>query len=122
MGKRILVADDDQYTRVTVKTLLEHEGYVPVLCENGIKCLAHIKVEKFDLILLDLRMPGIETKDILAELKKLGIKTPVFFFSASYKKDTVEFSKCSEGINLVGFIEKPFDTKEFLKQIKKVLS
>ena len=57
--RRILVVDDDRAFRLSTAELLRQDGYEVAMAENGAEAVAALKAGHFDLMLLDLRMPGI---------------------------------------------------------------
>jgi two-component system, OmpR family, phosphate regulon response regulator PhoB len=57
MGKRVLIVDDDPDVRLFSQTVLEENGYIPVLATNGEEGEEAVKKEKPDLIVLDVLMP-----------------------------------------------------------------
>ena len=69
---RVLVVDDDHYSRLMLKKALEHQGYVVTLCSSGQEALQCLKNDQFDLIITDLIMEGISGIDLLKEVKKSG--------------------------------------------------
>jgi DNA-binding response OmpR family regulator len=112
--KKIMIVDDDPDIRMTVKTIMEKEGYEVIEAVNGDDCLKKLESLNPDLILLDIMMPGTPVNEVVKKIK--GIK--VVFVSVVR---TLEAEK--EGLtnqkNVVGFIHKPFDIAELIKSVKK---
>jgi CheY-like chemotaxis protein len=119
--KTIMVVDDEEDTRLTVKSVLGDEGFKTVSAVNGQDCLNKLKKVKPDLILLDVMMPGLTSKEIITAIRKnkKTAKVKVIFLTV------VRFAEMTQkglmGGNVVDFIEKPFDTPNLIKRIKKAL-
>jgi DNA-binding NtrC family response regulator len=78
---RILLVDDDRAFRVSTSTLLREEGYRVVEAENGQAAVETLKEGGFDLILLDLRMPGVDGIQIVEVLRRWGEGIPILMIS-----------------------------------------
>ena len=78
--KKILIIEDEPDVAETIKMLIEKEGYDVEYVLNPKKGLPMIK--KYDLLLLDIMMPEMSGREVLAEIKRLKIKTPVIVVSA----------------------------------------
>jgi len=89
---RILVVDDDQTARDTLRRLLEQDGYVVLEAEDGIQALEAYKRLQPDVILLDATMPDMNGFEICSRLQKLpgGDQTPVLMVTASDDKGLIE--------------------------------
>lgn len=73
---RILVVDDDEETRESFECLLRTEGHDPVQAESGERALDLGQAQAFDVILLDVKLPGISGLEVMRQLRSLGITTP----------------------------------------------
>lgn len=69
MGKRVLAVDDEDQVREFVSTILEENGYVPVLARNGEEAMDIIREDKPDLIIMDILMPKRSGIKLYRELK-----------------------------------------------------
>jgi phosphoserine phosphatase RsbU/P len=87
--KLILTIDDDFDTRTYFKVILEENNYAVIDAENGLKGLELFKVKNPDLVLLDLRMPGMSGLEVLKELTQMAPQTPVIVVSATDSIDDV---------------------------------
>lgn len=112
--KTILIADDEEDIRITIKTILESEGYKVIEAKNGTACLKTIKEKKPDLVLLDIMMPGTPSEEIIQKAKSAKI----VYFSAKTVTDE-DIKELTKPTNVKGFIKKPFDVKSLVKEIKK---
>ncbi|BAE84574.1 hypothetical protein DSY2785 [Desulfitobacterium hafniense Y51] len=108
--KRILIIEDDLHIGNMLEEVLVKEGYAVARAYSGTEALLALPVEKPDLILLDLMLPGLSGEDIMPKLK--GI--PVIVVSAKTDVDD------KVGLLLEGaadFITKPFHMKELLARV-----
>ena len=113
--KTVMVVDDEPDNRNTVKTILEKNGFRIILAEDGDDCLEKLKKERPSLILMDIMMPGTPVRQVVQKIK--GIKIvylSVVRMSEAEKEDLLEQK------NIVGFINKPFDLDNLIKQVKKL--
>lgn len=69
--KKVLIIEDDFYVRGLYKQALERKNYQVIEAEDGEKALDKIKEDKFDLVILDLMLPGIPGTQVLREIKSL---------------------------------------------------
>lgn len=76
-AKKILVIEDEQSLANVLEFKLSHEGFITKSVTDGSAALKVLTTEKFDLILLDLVMPVMDGFQVLEELKKRKISTPV---------------------------------------------
>ena len=93
-GPVILVVEDNADTRDIVRTLLMHHGYSVVEVETAEAMLEQIDVVKPELIVLDIRLPGIDGCKGLAKLRAAGHTMPVFMFSEFYDLVRDEIESC----------------------------
>jgi CheY-like chemotaxis protein len=80
-SKKILVVDDDEAIREVMKLGLVKLGYHPEFAENGKKALEILTRENFPLILLDIRMPGIDGVELCMRIKDRNPETVIYAFS-----------------------------------------
>ncbi|PIQ89260.1 MAG: hypothetical protein COV72_03995 [Candidatus Omnitrophica bacterium CG11_big_fil_rev_8_21_14_0_20_42_13] len=123
MGKNILVIDDDKLVRMTLKRLLSKESYRVSIAESGQEALSLLETNPFDLIISDLKMPGmngIETVKRIREYLEQNNKSPVpeIFISAYAKEDIYQEAL---KLNAKDYLEKPFDIAALLQSIKKAI-
>ena len=92
IGKRtLLLIDDDRLVRESITAYLEDSGFVVIECEEGPKGLALFQEHRPDLVLSDLRMPGMDGLNVLKEIHKLEPDAPVIVISgAGVMGDVVE--------------------------------
>lgn len=129
MGKRVLIVDDDPDVRLFSQTVLEENGYLPVLATNGEEGEEAVKKEKPDLIILDVLMPresGIRLYRRLKTNKKYK-DIPIIMLSGIAEKSFLRSQKVLTefGGDPVpepeAYLEKPVDGDVLADTIKKVL-
>ena len=114
----ILVVDDDEGIRLLVKKYLDEKNYLVTTAHNAENAFEKIKVIKFDLIILDIMMPGKSGLEFLNEHKK-DINTPVILLTAKG-----EPSERIEGLEMGAddYLPKPFEPKELDLRIKNIIN
>jgi len=114
----ILVAEDDSNIRTGLIDTLESEGYYAKGAADGIKALKMFKEEKYDLVLLDIMMPGKSGYDVCKEIRRQNEDIPVIILTAKGE----EIDKVV-GLQLGAddYITKPFGVHELLARITAVL-
>lgn len=110
--KYILVVDDDPKILKLIALRLAQEGYRAVAVESGESALAHIKIEKPGLVLLDIMMPGMSGFEVLKRIKVIDSNIPVCMVTAVY--DEEEGKRCFAA-GAYEYITKPIDF-EYLKK------
>lgn len=113
---RLLVVDDEENIRFLFKEELEEEGYSVDVASNGLEALAKIKQAVFDLVILDIKMPGMNGIEALNEIKNMNKNLPVILCSA-YGEFKQDFSSWASD----GYVVKSADTKELKQTIKDLL-
>ena len=115
-SKKILIIDDEEGMRHMLKLMLEREGYKAVTAEKGEEGLEILEKEIFDLILCDIRMPGMDGMAFLNEIKNRGIESTIIMMSAYGTVDTA-LEAMKRGA--YDYISKPFKTDEVILTLKK---
>ena len=114
----VLVVDDDEGIRSLVKKFLNEKNYLVTTASNAENAYEKVKIIKFDLIILDIMMPGKSGLDFLNEYKK-DINTPVILLTAKG-----EPNERIEGLEMGAddYLPKPFEPKELILRIKNILN
>src|SRR6195256_7110685 len=77
----LLLIDDDPNTLASLSRAFRLAGYEATVCDNAGRALELLRAESFDLILSDVVMPGRSGLELLEDLKKAGVKTPIVLIS-----------------------------------------
>lgn len=115
MAKRILVIDDEELIVRSLKKLLEKNGFDVFIAKNGQDALAMAEEEDFDLIIADVRMPGINGVETVQSMPK---KIPTIFITG-YADE--EIKRRAKTLKPIAYIYKPFDIEELVDKVKEVL-
>lgn len=116
--KKILIIDDEVPITEELGSILGIEGYQTVVAHNGFDAIDLFKKEKVDLILLDVKMPGLDGIETYAELRKIDPNVPVIVITGGFAKANAEKILKAGG---KAVLYKPFSAEELLLQIKKYL-
>ncbi len=115
---KILVIDDERSIRNTLKDILEYEKYQVDLAETGTVGLEKVKTGEYDVVLCDIKMPGMDGIEVLEKLGEQGFDVPVVMISGHGNIDTaVEAIKKGA----FDFIEKPLDLNRLLITIRNAM-
>ena len=116
--KHILIVDDDDRIRNLLKDYLAENNYIVSTAENADQAKERLHFLKFDIIILDVMMPGQNGYDLTKEIKK-QIKVPIILLTA---KGEVESRIKGLEIGADDYIGKPFEPKELLLRIKNIIN
>ncbi len=114
----ILIVDDERYTCEFLRELLEEEGYSVSVTQDGANAVNKIKENSFDVVLLDILMPGINGVEIIKTLKKLRSKIPVIIMTA-YVGHKLVLEATELGVE--GCLYKPIEQDEILPLLKTLV-
>ena len=114
----LLVADDDPAVRQSLERTLEREGYTVVLAPDGQAALERLRGGGIDLVLSDLRMPGLTGIELLREVKAVSPDLDVIMLTAF---GTVEEAVTAMKDGAVDFLTKPFQRAQLIRVIRKAL-
>jgi DNA-binding NtrC family response regulator len=116
MRPRLLVADDEEMFLEYLSRRLRKSQYEVTTCLTGEEALEKIKNHDFDVVILDVLMPGIDGIETLGEIKRLKPLTEVIMLSGH-----ASLESGIEGMRLGAFdyLRKPCDTKELISKIEK---
>ncbi len=118
MKTNILVVDDLKSMRMTLGGILEDEGHNVVLAENGYQAIEAAKQVPFDLIFMDIKMPGINGVQTFREVKKINPQAAVIMMTA-YSVEELVREALEEGAYAV--VYKPFDIEQVVSIIEAAL-
>jgi two-component system, NtrC family, nitrogen regulation response regulator NtrX len=109
--KTVLVVDDEAAIRESLKIILEYEKFAVVFAEDGPKALAKIAGSGIDLVLLDIKMPGIDGIRILQTIKEMQPSLPVVMISGH---GTIETAVEATRLGAYDFLQKPLDRERLI--------
>lgn len=114
---KILVVEDDDYISNMLKELLNQNGYTVLIAYSGTEALLRIEKEEYNIIILDIMLPGLNGKEVLKNIRNKS-DVPIITLSAINDINTkVELLKSGAD----DYITKPFDNNELLARIETIL-
>jgi two-component system NtrC family response regulator/two-component system nitrogen regulation response regulator GlnG len=116
--KKILLVEDEAVVREALRDWLIDDGYDVECAESGEEALERIKKEEFGVIVLDLRLPGIDGLQVFEEAKELKPKTKGVIVTAYPSKETLAKAK---RLGLLDYLPKPFKVEDLEKIISGAL-
>jgi two-component system, OmpR family, alkaline phosphatase synthesis response regulator PhoP len=116
--KRLLLIEDEPGLVLTLRDRLTREGYAFETCGDGESGLERAARESFDLVLLDVMLPRLNGFDVLRELRKRGVDTPVIMLTA---KGQVVDKVVGLKLGADDYVTKPFEMVELLARIEAKL-
>lgn len=115
---KILVVDDMRGMRLTLSGIMEDQGYDVTGVEDGYQAIAATRRTAFDLIFIDIKMPGINGMQTFREIKRISPGTVVVMMTGYAVEDLIQ-KAMEEGASSV--IYKPFDLQKVVKLVEAVL-
>ena len=116
--RKILVIDDEQNIRKMLTRVLSPEGFMVKEANNGLEALKRLQEENYSLVLLDLKMPGLNGIETLKEIRQNDLNLPVIMMSAYGSiPEAVEAMK----LGALDYLIKPFDIEELKIIIKRAI-
>lgn len=115
MDKKLLVVDDQFGIRVLLKEVFEKDGYETFDASNGKLALSIIEKEKPDLILLDMKIPGMDGIEILREIQNRQIQVNVIMMTAYGELEMINEAK---SLGAMTHFSKPFDIDEVRDKVR----
>ena len=112
---RVLIVDDDPNLTRLLRTLLHSSGFEVSSAADGSIALDTANNESFDVIILDLRMPGLDGRTLYRELRARGVMAPVLIASAYGARNA------QAELGAEGFIEKPFEPDLFVEAVERLI-
>jgi two-component system NtrC family response regulator len=114
----ILIVDDEKNYLVVLEALLSPEGYEIITADNARSALRLIEESDLDLVLTDMKMPGVSGMELLEQCKKIKPEVPVIMMTAY---GTIEMAVQAMKKHAFDYITKPFQNEELKLTIKKAL-
>ena len=114
----LLLVDDDPNTLASLSRAFRLAGHEATVCDNANRAVELVRAENFDLILSDVVMPGKSGMELLDDLKKAGLKTPVVLISG---QANIEMAVKATRLGALDFLEKPLSTDKLLVTVENAL-
>lgn len=123
---RILVVDDDKAVRAAIQMLLEHEGYEVVVADDGRSGIAAIDEGDFDLVIVDIFMPGMDGLETIREFHARDPDVPVIAMSGFMFRDSgspaPDFLNMAAKLGAARSLHKPFRPQELLRAVEAAIT
>lgn len=116
---KILLVEDNKINQMITKKMLEQKGIFSVIIDNGEEAIEHLKTNTYDLVLMDVHLPGINGTEATSEIRSFDTTTPIIALTAISLNENREML-LSYGMNEV--ITKPFVPEEFYTILFNFLS
>lgn len=113
-GPKILLVDDEERFRQTLAKRLQFDGYEVGACAGGREALAELQIQPYDIVILDLRMPGMDGLTALQEIKKLAPEVEVIMLTGHASVDVAVEIMQAGGAE---YLLKPVSTEELCLKI-----
>jgi len=114
----LLIVDDDPNTLASLSRAFRLAGHEATVCDNAARAVELIRTESFDAILSDVVMPGRSGLELLEDLKKAGVKTPIVLISG---QANIEMAVKATKLGALDFLEKPLSTEKLLVTVENAL-
>src|SRR6266487_2523232 len=115
---RVLIVDDDASTLASIARTFRLAGHEAVVCDNAARAITLLQQERFDIVFSDVVMPGKDGLAMLAELRELGVMTPIIMISG---QATVDMAVRATRLGAVDFLEKPISADKLLLTVENAL-
>lgn len=114
----ILIIDDELNLRSSLSYILQRVGYQVITAGNAQEALQHLVSQRFDLVFLDLKMPGMDGMELLPEIRLIDPHLPVIILTANNSLETA-IQTMRKGAR--GYLMKPFDPEQILARADEVI-
>ncbi|WP_163099572.1 response regulator [Peribacillus alkalitolerans] len=118
MGEKLLIVDDQFGIRILLNEVFQKEGYKTFQAANGIQALDIVTNHAPDLVLLDMKIPGMDGIEILKRMKKLNPDIRVIIMTAYGELDMIQEAK---DLGALTHFAKPFDIDDMRKAVRQYL-
>ena len=118
MAEKILIVDDQYGIRILLTEVLQKEGYTTFQAANGFQAIDITKEQAPDLVLLDMKIPGMDGIEILKRLKQHDETIKVIIMTAYGELDMIQEAK---DLGALTHFAKPFDIDEIRKVVREYI-
>lgn len=119
MKGRLLIAEDEPGIRNLLAQLFKAQGYITDLAVDGIETIERLREADYDLLLMDVNMPGKTGIEVLRHQNQIGRPVRTILMTALSEKEAMEEAK---RLGVVAFFGKPFDIFELKKEVTVQIS
>ena len=123
---RGLVVDDDNAVRTAIKTVLEHNGFDVVVAEDGRSGIAEVQGHSFDVVIVDIFMPGMDGLETIRAFNKHAPTVPVIAISGFLFRDSAkpapDFLQMATKLGAAYSLHKPFRPRDLLRVVEACLA
>lgn len=116
MSDKILIVDDQYGIRILLNEVFQKEGYTTFQAANGYQAIDIVEKHSPDLVLLDMKIPGMDGIEILKRLKAINQEIRVIIMTAYGELDMIQEAK---DLGAITHFAKPFDIDEIRAAVKK---
>jgi two-component system, response regulator, stage 0 sporulation protein F len=116
MSEKILIVDDQYGIRILLNEVFQKEGYTTYQAANGYQAIDIVEKHSPDLVLLDMKIPGMDGIEILKRLKAINQEIRVIIMTAYGELDMIQEAK---DLGAITHFAKPFDIDEIREAVKK---
>lgn len=116
--RRVLVADDDPYVREVLRRTLASPKYLVDAVPDGQAALDRLRVERYDLLIVDLKMPGVDGMEVVRAAKQLAPGSPVIIITG-HPTEASAIDAVNLGVR--GYLTKPFRLRQVLATVAQAL-
>ncbi|TYR80194.1 response regulator [Priestia megaterium] len=118
LTEKILIVDDQYGIRILLTEVLQKEGYQTFQAANGFQAIDIAKEQSLDLVLLDMKIPGMDGIEILKRLKQYDETIKVIIMTAYGELDMIQEAK---DLGALTHFAKPFDIDEIRKVVREYI-
>ncbi|WP_026695974.1 response regulator [Peribacillus kribbensis] len=116
MGRRVLIVDDQFGIRILLNEVLQREGYETFQAANGPQALDIVKKHPPDLVLLDMKIPGMDGIEILKRMKQIDKDIKIIIMTAYGELDMIQEAR---DLGALTHFAKPFDIDDIRKAVRE---
>jgi len=124
MSRKILVIDDEELITKSLLRLLSAREYSVTVARSGTEAVKKVKDADFDLVVSDVRMPGLDGLDTIREIREhfrsLNKQSPPEIIITGYAD--IGKHREARGMRIAEYLHKPFDNDEFLQAVQRSLT
>lgn len=121
MDREILVIDDDAGIRKLLSAILENANYSVSTAESGLEGLKLFETNTYQLVLLDLRMPGMDGPETIRAMRKIDASTPIYIVSGFHSEFFKELKNLREDGVEFQILKKPIEKENLLSLVNRLL-